>query len=201
MVNKYEDRSDEELIVALYDELITEDEKKTITDYLLNKYKNLVKTLAKSMFIIGGDSDDLMQEGMIGLFKAAQTYDESKGASFKTYADMYLYGELTLDEAASMLQEAVSIGIILFWSMATNSSPPILNTGLNINIWQIWRAAVTISLLPASCPYLSLVVLRLFFCDPSLTPNRILLNQIQIFHLQQSLLHTQIHSFYMQKHF
>ena len=86
MISDYENKTDEELIVAIYDESTSDDEKNAITDYLLNKYKNLVKTLAKSMYIIGGDSDDLMQEGMIGLFKAIHDYDPGRDASFYTFA-------------------------------------------------------------------------------------------------------------------
>ena len=43
-----------------------------ITDYICDKYKNLVRSKAKSMFILGADNDDLIQEGMIGLFKAVR---------------------------------------------------------------------------------------------------------------------------------
>ena len=73
----YENYSDEELIFALREKNETE-----IMDYLLNKYKNLVKKKAKVLFLIGGDTDDLIQEGMIGLFKAIRDYDKEKDSSF-----------------------------------------------------------------------------------------------------------------------
>ena len=58
------------------------------TERLLDEYKDLVRAKAKLYYILGADEDDVIQEGMIGLFSAIQTYDESKGASFKTFADL-----------------------------------------------------------------------------------------------------------------
>lgn len=57
-----------------------------IQDYLMEKYKNLVRTRARAMYLIGGDTDDLIQEGMIGLFKAIRDYNQDKEASFLTFA-------------------------------------------------------------------------------------------------------------------
>ena len=78
----YEDYSDEELI-KLYKK-----GNEIAIDFLFNKYKNLVRKKAKAMFIVGGDNDDLIQEGMIGLYKAIRDYDESKDASFRTFSSM-----------------------------------------------------------------------------------------------------------------
>lgn len=82
MEKDYENGSDEELIVRLRD---GED---YITDYIMDKYKNLVRSKAKSMYILGADSEDLIQEGMIGLFKAVRDYDIGRDASFFTFADL-----------------------------------------------------------------------------------------------------------------
>lgn len=57
-----------------------------IADYLMEKYKGLVKKKARAMFLIGGDTDDLIQEGMIGLFKAVRDYQPDKDATFQTFA-------------------------------------------------------------------------------------------------------------------
>ena len=81
-MDKYADFSDEELIVKL------RNGDKAITDYIMDKYKNLVKSKAKAMFLIGGDNDDLIQEGMIGLFMAINYYDPRKDSSFNTFADI-----------------------------------------------------------------------------------------------------------------
>lgn len=59
-----------------------------IMDYICDKYKNLVRSKAKSMFILGADNEDLIQEGMIGLFKAVQDYDPGRDASFSTFAEL-----------------------------------------------------------------------------------------------------------------
>lgn len=78
----YEKCSDEELIVRL------RDGESAITDYIMDKYKNLVRSKAKSMYILGADREDLIQEGMIGLFKAIRDYDTGRDASFFTFADL-----------------------------------------------------------------------------------------------------------------
>ena len=63
MREDYTQHSDEELLIRL------RDGEQGITDHIMNKYKNLVRKKAKSMYILGADNDDLIQEGMIGLFK------------------------------------------------------------------------------------------------------------------------------------
>ncbi len=82
MEKDYEKYSDEELIVRL------RDGEEAIIDYIMDKYKNLVRSKAKSMYILGADRDDLIQEGMIGLFKAVRDYDTGRDASFFTFADL-----------------------------------------------------------------------------------------------------------------
>ena len=55
---------------------------------LYERYKQLVRSRAHSYFLIGADHEDLVQEGMIGLYKAVCEYDESKSASFKSFAEL-----------------------------------------------------------------------------------------------------------------
>jgi RNA polymerase sporulation-specific sigma factor len=57
-------------------------------DYLLEKYKYLVRNKAKALFLIGGDRDDLIQEGMIGLYKAIRDFQNDKDSSFFNFADL-----------------------------------------------------------------------------------------------------------------
>lgn len=78
----YDQHTDEELI----DRLRRGED--AIMDFICDKYKNLVRSKAKSMFILGADSDDLIQEGMIGLFKAVRDYDLGRDASFFTFAEL-----------------------------------------------------------------------------------------------------------------
>ena len=57
-------------------------------EYLLNKYKNFVRTKARSYFLIGADHEDIVQEGMIGLYKAIRDYREEKQKSFRAFAEL-----------------------------------------------------------------------------------------------------------------
>lgn len=59
-----------------------------IMDYIINKYKFMVRKKAKAMFLLGGENDDLIQEGMIGLFKAIRDYDVNQESSFQSFADL-----------------------------------------------------------------------------------------------------------------
>lgn len=81
-VQKYQNDTDEMLIERL------RDGERDITDFIMNKYKNLVRSKAKSMYILGADTEDLIQEGMIGLFKAIRDYDAGRDASFYTFAEL-----------------------------------------------------------------------------------------------------------------
>ena len=85
---KYEGLTDEELI-ALF-----RDGDQEAMEKLLNKYKEMVLRKAKSMYILGGDSDDLIQEGMLGLFKAVRDYDCGRDASFRTFAQLCVTRQL-----------------------------------------------------------------------------------------------------------
>ena len=61
---------------------------KKAEESLINNYKFLVRAKARSYFLVGADTDDIMQEGMIGLFKAIRDYDRDKQTSFKTFAEL-----------------------------------------------------------------------------------------------------------------
>ena len=82
MKSNYEDYRDEELIMML------RDGQQEVVDFLMNKYKNLVRSRAKTMYILGADTEDLIQEGMIGLFKAIRDYDFGRDAGFYTFAQL-----------------------------------------------------------------------------------------------------------------
>ena len=57
-------------------------------EYLLNKYKNFVRSKARSYFLIGADHEDIVQEGMIGLYKAIRDYREDRQSSFRAFAEL-----------------------------------------------------------------------------------------------------------------
>ncbi len=81
-VNEYDSISDEQII-----ELVRSGDQMA-QDYLLNKYKTLVKSKARAYFLIGADREDIIQEGMIGLYKAVRDYHPEKNASFRSFADL-----------------------------------------------------------------------------------------------------------------
>jgi len=76
-----------------------------IMDYICDKYKNLVRSKAKSMFILGADNEDLIQEGMIGLFKAVRDYDMGRDASFSTFAELCISRQMYTAVQASKRQK------------------------------------------------------------------------------------------------
>ena len=57
-------------------------------EYLLNKYKNFVRSKARSYFLIGADHEDIVQEGMIGLYKAIRDFRPDRLASFRAFAEL-----------------------------------------------------------------------------------------------------------------
>jgi RNA polymerase sporulation-specific sigma factor len=57
-------------------------------EYLIKKYKNFGRAKARSYFLIGADKEDIIQEGMIGLYKAIRDFDEDKTSSFKAFAEL-----------------------------------------------------------------------------------------------------------------
>ena len=77
----------------------------SIMDYICEKYKNLVRSKAKSMFILGADNEDLIQEGMIGLFKAVRDFDAGRDASFYTFAELCISRQMYTAVQASKRQK------------------------------------------------------------------------------------------------
>ncbi len=76
---------------VMLDEEIVEDAKKgniEAQEYLINKYKNFVRAKARSYFLIGADREDIVQEGMIGLYKAIRDFKRDKLSSFRAFAEM-----------------------------------------------------------------------------------------------------------------
>lgn len=91
--------SDEELIMRYRD-----GEEGSI-EVIMNKYKNLVRKKAGSMYILGGDRDDLIQEGMIGLFKAVRDFDTGRDVSFYLFADLCILRQMYTAVQASSRQK------------------------------------------------------------------------------------------------
>ena len=113
---KFRQASDEELIV-LY-----RDGEEDAASFLMNKYKNLVRKKAGSMYILGADRDDLIQEGMIGLFKAIRDYDMGRDVNFYTFADLCVSRQMYTAVQASNRQKHLPLNTyISFYSQSLNS--------------------------------------------------------------------------------
>lgn len=81
-LKRYEKMTDESIV------LLAANNDKIALDYILNKYKNLVRVKARAYFIIGADKEDIIQEGMIGLYKAIRDYQQDRETSFKVFAEL-----------------------------------------------------------------------------------------------------------------
>ena len=78
----FADMKDEEIVNLCHDgDSVAE-------EYLLSKYKNFVRSKARSYFLIGADHEDIVQEGMIGLYKAIRDYRTDKLSSFRAFAEL-----------------------------------------------------------------------------------------------------------------
>lgn len=86
--DKYNDIKDEEIIVK-----IKNGNEQALT-YLLNKYKPLVNNKVNKYFIIGAEKEDIIQEGMIGLYKAIKSFNIEKQNTFKTFANICIERQL-----------------------------------------------------------------------------------------------------------
>ena len=82
MDNKYQNLTDEQIIA------LTKTGDRQALDFLLDRHKKLVKQKARAYFIMGADGDDIIQEGMIGLYKAVRDYDRQKNVPFASFASL-----------------------------------------------------------------------------------------------------------------
>lgn len=99
--DKYKDITDEHLIEQL------RNGQTNVMDYLMEKYKNLVRKRANALYLIGGETEDLIQEGMIGLFKAIQDYQADKEVSFYHFAELCINRQMyTAVEASQRKKHA-----------------------------------------------------------------------------------------------
>ena len=117
MKEEYGQYSDEELLIRL------RDGEEAVTDYIMNKYKNLVRKKARSMYILGADSDDLIQEGMIGLFKAVRDYDSGRDASFATFADLCVSRQMYTAVQASRRQKHIPLNTYISLNGSAGGEP------------------------------------------------------------------------------
>lgn len=93
------DRTDEQLVT------LVRDGHDYALDYLMNKYKKLVEKKSKSYFLMGAGREDIIQEGMIGLFKAVRDYRHDSTASFFSFADICITRQIITAVKASTRQK------------------------------------------------------------------------------------------------
>ena len=93
------DLSDEQLIN------LVRDDNDYALDYLMNKYKKLVEKKSKSYFLMGAGREDIIQEGMIGLFKAVRDYRHDSTASFFSFADLCITRQMITAVKAATRQK------------------------------------------------------------------------------------------------
>ena len=109
--SKYELMQDEEIInkIKVGD--------KSALNYLMDKYKELVNMKVSKYYIIGAEKEDIVQEGMIGLYKAIKSYSEDKNTSFKSFANMCIERQLITAIKTSNRQKHMPLNSYLSLNM------------------------------------------------------------------------------------
>lgn len=110
--DKYQKLTDEEIISQ-----IREGNEQALT-YLLNKYRPLVSNKIGKYFIIGAEKEDIMQEGMIGLYKAIRNFDKDKQNTFKTFANICIERQLITAIKTSTRQKHMPLNTCISLNMA-----------------------------------------------------------------------------------
>lgn len=81
--DRFSSLSDEEIV-----DIYQRENNHFATDYIVQRYKNFVRSKARSYFLMGADKEDIIQEGMIGLYKATRDYNRDREVSFKSFAEL-----------------------------------------------------------------------------------------------------------------
>ena len=90
-INDLEPLSDIELLDIIHND---KDNASFVMDYFIERHKGLVRIQARSLFLIGGDKEDLLQEGMIGLYKALREFDPAISDNFESFAKTIVYQQM-----------------------------------------------------------------------------------------------------------
>ncbi len=111
MNNNYNNMSDDELL-----ELINKKDTDAL-DFLICKYKDLVNSKVNKYFIIGAEKEDIVQEGLIGLYKAVKDYNPDKQNSFKSFANLCIERQLITAIKSSNRQKHMPLNSYLSLNM------------------------------------------------------------------------------------
>lgn len=110
----FSDMTDEEIV-----KIIKETGNHDAQDYILDKYKRIVKLKARSYFLSGAGSEDIIQEGMIGLYKAVRDYQADRNASFRVFADLCINRQIITAIKASTRQKHIPLNSYVSLNKAT----------------------------------------------------------------------------------
>ena len=111
-INEYSKMTDEEIIKE-----IRNGDKQALT-YLMNKYKEIVNLKVGKYFMVGAEKEDIIQEGLIGLFKAIKTFNAEKNNTFKTFANMCIERQLITAIKSSNRQKHMPLNSYLSLNMS-----------------------------------------------------------------------------------
>lgn len=107
VANNYKDMSDEDLIK------IIKSGDKSALEFIIDKYKELVNMKVSKFFMVGAEKEDIIQEGLIGLFKAVKSYNPEKQNSFKTFANLCIERQLITAIKTSNRQKHIPLNSYL----------------------------------------------------------------------------------------
>ena len=130
---KYATTRDEELV------LLAQSGDEEAQEFLLDKYKFLVRAKSRAYFLIGADNEDIIQEGMIGLYKAVRDYNEEKNASFHSFAELCVNRQMiTAIKAATRqkhqpLKSYVSLNKPVYEEQSEQTYMDLLQSGALLN--------------------------------------------------------------------
>lgn len=116
--NKLDSLSDDEIITLI------RDNHPDAMDFMLNRYKYLVRSKAKELYLIGGDRDDLIQEGMIGLYKAIRDYNLDLNSSFYNFADLCISRQIYSAIKSSNRKKNIPLNTYVSLYSPTSSDSP-----------------------------------------------------------------------------
>ena len=106
-VDKFDEMTDEQIVLE-----VQKGDKQALS-YLMNKYKELVNIKVSKYFMVGAERDDIVQEGLIGLFKAIKTYKKERKNSFKSFANMCIERQLITAIKSSTRQKHMPLNSYL----------------------------------------------------------------------------------------
>ena len=126
-MNKYDRMTDEQLLCDY------KNGNQEIMDYLMVKYKSMVRKKARAMYLLGGENEDLIQEGMIGLIKAVRDFDVTQKTSFSSFAELCVSRQMySAIEASNRKKHLPLISYVSFYEdseeVGEGRSLPLIDT-------------------------------------------------------------------------